>query len=164
MKKVLTLCFPIKDSQVLLGLKKRNFGVGIWNGFGGKVEQGETIEEGAIRELKEESSIVANKIEKIGILNFEFQNDPEILLEVHIFLVKDFSGEPEETEEMKPEWFDVNNLPFDQMWAGDKYWLPLVLNSRKFKGRFLFDKPSSKEYNAKIIEQELLEVDNLEYK
>lgn len=161
MKKILTLCFPIKESQILLGLKKRNFGVGIWNGFGGKVEKGETIEEGAIRELKEESNLVANSISKIGILNFEFQNDPEILLEVHLFLVKDFLGEPEETEEMKPEWFDIDDIPFDKMWTDDKYWFPLMLNNKKFKGRYLFDRPSDNEYNAKIIEQELFEVDNL---
>lgn len=39
--------------EVLLGKKKRGWMVGIWNGFGGKVENGETIEQGAIRELKE---------------------------------------------------------------------------------------------------------------
>lgn len=32
---------------VLLGMKKRGFGAGKWNGFGGKVQPGETIEEAA---------------------------------------------------------------------------------------------------------------------
>lgn len=38
-----------KDDQVLLGYKKRGFGVGTWNGFGGKVEEGESIRNGALR-------------------------------------------------------------------------------------------------------------------
>jgi hypothetical protein len=36
MKKILTLCIPIKNNKVLLGMKKRGFGVGRWNGFGGE--------------------------------------------------------------------------------------------------------------------------------
>ena len=35
--KLLTLVFLREGSKVLLGMKKRGFGVGKWNGFGGKV-------------------------------------------------------------------------------------------------------------------------------
>ena len=42
MKKVLTLVFLRNETKVLLGMKKRGFGVDKWNGFGGKVEVGET--------------------------------------------------------------------------------------------------------------------------
>lgn len=48
-KKLLTLVFVLQPNQVLLGLKKRGFAAGWWNGFGGKVEPGETIDEGAKR-------------------------------------------------------------------------------------------------------------------
>ena len=47
--KLLTLTFVRESAKVLLGYKKRGFGEGRWNGFGGKVEPGETIEEGAKR-------------------------------------------------------------------------------------------------------------------
>ena len=47
--KVLTLAFVRESTRVLLGLKKRGFGEGRWNGFGGKVQLGETIEAGAVR-------------------------------------------------------------------------------------------------------------------
>lgn len=48
-QKILTLVMVRKANAILLGLKKRGFGEGKWNGFGGKVENDETIAEGAIR-------------------------------------------------------------------------------------------------------------------
>ena len=59
-------------------------------------------------------------MEKIGILDFSFESDSEIL-EVHIFKVSDFAGEPTESEEMRPQWFSLEEIPFDQMWSSDKY-------------------------------------------
>lgn len=102
MKKVLTLCLVLKENKILLGLKKRGFGEGRWNGFGGKVEEGESVEEGAKRELLEESGIVAEKMEEVGVITFSFQEIPKIQ-EVHIFKILEYSGEVKETEEMKPE-------------------------------------------------------------
>lgn len=49
---VFTLILVVNhDEQVLLGLKKRGFGAGKWNGFGGKVEEGESIKNCAIRSV-----------------------------------------------------------------------------------------------------------------
>jgi len=157
MKKILTLCMVLRNDKVLLGMKKRGFGVGRWNGFGGKIEEGESIEQGALRELEEEVGIKALDIKKVGILDFSFENEPKIL-EVHIFKVTDFIGEPIESEEMKPDWFSFETIPFDQMWSDDKYWFPYLLNNKLFKGAFLFDKPSDSEYSAKIITNKLEEV------
>ena len=160
MKKILTLCMVFNKEEILLGMKKRGFGVGRWNGFGGKIEDNETIEEGAIRELKEEAGIIPTKMKKIGILEFSFQDDPKIL-ETHIFKIYEFTGEPSESEEMKPQWFKFENIPFLQMWSDDIYWFPYLMNETLFKGSFLFDRPSDSEYSSKIIIQELNEVENL---
>ena len=157
MKKQLTLSIVYKDNKVLLGFKKRGFGVGRWNGFGGKVEEGETIEEAAKRELREESGIIADRIEKMGVLDFEFESDSKIL-EVHVFLVTSFTQEPVETEEMRPEWFAVDKIPFDFMWSDDVYWLPYLLEAKKFRGRFLFNRPSDSDYQSKIISMNLVEI------
>lgn len=157
MKRRLTLCVPIKEGRVLLGMKKRGFGVGRWNGFGGKIEQGETIEEGAIREIKEEVGIQDGVLKKLGVLEFSFQNDEKVL-EVHIFKLTNFTGEPVETEEMQPEWFLFEEIPFFQMWPDDKHWFPLFLEDKMFKGSFLFDRPSDAEYTARILHQKLEEV------
>lgn len=49
-RKLLTLVLVRNDvGDILLGLKKRGFGEGKWNGFGGKVEPGETIHQAAAR-------------------------------------------------------------------------------------------------------------------
>lgn len=150
----MTLCVPIKEDKVLLGIKKRGFGVGRWNGFGGKIEQGETIEQSVMREMYEETGIQDGTIKKMGIIEFSFQ-DQDKILEVHFFKLVDFTGEPSESEEMKPRWFLFDEIPFNQMWPDDEYWFPLFLKDELFRGLFLFDKPSDAEYSARIIEMKL---------
>lgn len=137
MKKILTLCLVHQDNQLLLGLKKRGFGAGRWNGFGGKVESGESIEEAAKREMREETGVDIQTIQPCGRLHFIFTNGLDTL-EIHVFRITHFNGEPIETEEMKPRWFSVNQIPYTQMWADDKYWLPLFLAGKSFIGKFVF--------------------------
>jgi len=136
-KKLFTLCIIYKDSRILLGMKKRGFGQGRWNGFGGKVFPEESIEEAAKRELKEEIGISVQNVGKKGILSFEFEGNPEVL-EVHIFSLSDLKDKPIETEEMKPKWFRLNEIPYEKMWPDDKFWLPILLNGKKFTGSFYF--------------------------
>lgn len=45
----LVLIRDIPNDNILLGYKKRGFGMGKWNGMGGKVEPGESVLDGAIR-------------------------------------------------------------------------------------------------------------------
>jgi 8-oxo-dGTP diphosphatase/2-hydroxy-dATP diphosphatase len=151
MKKLLTLSIIHNDSQILLGMKKRGFGQGRWNGFGGKVIPGESIETAARREMTEEAGIFTKNMEKRGILSFEFEGNPEVL-EVHIFSIPDFEGKPIETEEMRPEWFRLNEIPYEKMWPDDKFWLPILLNGKKFTGSFYFrDNDTLLSYDIKEI-------------
>jgi 8-oxo-dGTP diphosphatase/2-hydroxy-dATP diphosphatase len=145
-----TLVIVQKGISILLGAKKRGFGKGKWNGFGGKVKLGEKIEDGAKRELLEEAFIKAEKIEKVGLIEFESRDKPG-KIRVYVFRVDKFSGEPKESEEMFPKWFNVREIPYLKMWPDDIYWLPLLLKGKKFKGKFLFDK------NENIIRKELEE-------
>jgi len=109
-------------------MKKRGFGEGRWNGFGGKVEMGESVAEGAARELMEESCLKANveHLDEIGEMNFKFIGDP-VELEVHVFQVFQWEGFEKETEEMRPQWWDENKVPFSQMWPDDELWFPHLL-------------------------------------
>jgi 8-oxo-dGTP diphosphatase/2-hydroxy-dATP diphosphatase len=142
MKKLLSLVLVTQADTVLLGMKKRGFGVGHWNGFGGKVEAGESIIEAARRELKEEVCLEVDVLEEVGVLEFSFASEPTVL-EVHVFKANEIVGEPKETEEMKPQWFSIPDIPYDQMWPDDRYWLPLLLAGKKFKGTFRFDQPAN---------------------
>lgn len=152
--KILTLCIIHQHPMVLLGMKKRGFGVGRWNGFGGKVKAGETVEEAALRELREEAGIIAARLERRGIIDFEFRGNPEIL-ETHIFKGNGIEGELQESEEMRPQWFHVGEIPFANMWPDDKHWFSLFLQDKKFRGRFLFDDSDN------ILEMKLEEVGEL---
>ncbi len=134
-KKILTLCIINQQDRILLGMKKRGFGRGRWNGFGGKAKEGEVVEEAVKREVEEEVGVIVKGIEKVGVIEYEFSGNPEIL-EVHIFKTNEFIGEPKESEEMKPRWFNIKEIPFQEMWPSDKYWFPLYLEGKKFKGKF----------------------------
>ncbi len=139
--KVFTNCFVLDSnaSKILLGMKKLRFGAGWWNGFGGKVRKDENIESAAKRELKSESGLTAINLEKIGVLKFRFKVKP-MLFECYIF-VAGGKGKLRETPEMRPEWFDVQLIPYHQMWSGDKLWLPFVLKKQKFLGEIFYDSP-----------------------
>lgn len=138
MKKIMTLTIIHQGDKVLLGMKKRGFGMGRYNGFGGKVEAEESIEEAARREVFEEANLELIDLEQIGEITFSWQNKDEIL-EVHIFKSTQFNGIPEETEEMKPRWFETKDIPFKKMWSDDIYWMEKFLNNKKFRGEFVFD-------------------------
>jgi len=133
-----TLCLLIKDNKILLALKKRGFGAGKWNGPGGKVEKGEEIIDAAIRETKEEIGVEIINPEKIGIMRFHFPYKQDWDMEVHVFLVKEWRGSPEESEEMAPEWFSLDEIPYEKMWADDKFWLPRILKGEKVEADFVF--------------------------
>ncbi len=134
----LTLCLIHDDERVLLGMKKRGFGAGRWNGFGGKVREGETIEEATRREVLEEINVEVDELEKMGIIDFEFEAKPGDILEVHIYRATTWNGEPKEGEEMRPRWYAISEIPFKEMWPDDCYWMPLFFQGKKFRGRFLF--------------------------
>lgn len=160
MKKILTLCMICTDDKVLLGMKKRGFGAGRWNGFGGKLEEGETIEVAALREVEEEVGIIPIDMKKLGILEFSFQSESKVL-EVHVFKVTRYVGTPAESEEMHPQWFSFADVPFSQMWSDDEYWFPYLQSSTLFRGSFLFDKPATAEHPGIILEQTLGAVERL---
>jgi len=139
-----TLCIPVKGEKILLGIKKRGFGEGKLNGFGGHVEEGESIEEATVRELYEEVGLKTNisSIKKVGEIQFgcKYVNDDNYNIIMHIFLVNNWENSPKESEEMGFEWFNKKEIPFDKMWDDDKHWLLLVLEGKRIKAKFSFKK------------------------
>ena len=138
-----TLCYLVdrNTGKVLLAMKKRGFGEGKLNGAGGKVKEGESIEEGMIRETEEEVGVKVSSFKKAGVIDFYFtqsSEDKDWNQRVHVFIAEKWEGEPSESEEMRPLWASIKSLPLDKMWPDDKYWLADVLAGKKIKAAFLF--------------------------
>ena len=127
------------SEKILLAQHKRGPGVGKWDGYGGKVEVGETITKSARRELFEEAHVLAGELEKVGLLEFENVVSEWEIWEVHFFKALKIFGVPIETEEMAPKWFSFDEIPYEEMWEDIEYWIPKFLEGRKFYGEVLFD-------------------------
>ena len=136
-EKVYTLILITHHSKkrILLGLKRRGFGTGFYNGFGGKVEDSidASIAHSAVRELKEETNLQTSNpvqdMEKgyIGVLRFTFEDQNNFMMVVHLFrLDLEFCtfmnlGDVQGCDEITPEWFQCwSDLPFHRMHADDR--------------------------------------------
>lgn len=134
---VANLVFLTRGDEVLLIHKKTGLGAGKINGPGGKLEAGETAIEAARREVEEELHIIPGDLEEMGVLHFDFVDG--LRLHCTVFAGTEFSGTPTETREARPEWFPISGIPFERMWADDQYWLPGMLEGKKFQAWFRFD-------------------------
>ncbi len=132
-----TLLFVVRAGQILLIRKKRGLGAGKINGPGGKLDPGEEPMAGAIREVEEELGVTPTAVLYGGELCFQFVDGYAI--HVHVFKAADCVGEAQETSEAVPLWTDLSAIPWDEMWADDRLWLPLLLRGQKFVGRFVFE-------------------------
>ena len=143
-----TLVFLVKTKKekvtdICLAMKKRGFGVGKWNGVGGKVKPKEKIRKAAKRETIEEIGINPKNLKKVAKLSFYFSNNPKWDQVVYVYFCQNWQGEPIETEEMKPAWYKTNELPFEIMWPDDKFWLPKAIKGNYLKGKFEFGENDS---------------------
>jgi 8-oxo-dGTP diphosphatase len=133
----------IKDEDVLLGIKARKIGAGLWNGYGGKIEPGETIRQAASRELQKEVgiSVPPDKLIKCAVVDFHNlrPSGRGYIFQVHVYLATEWMGHPQETDEMKsPTWWKINQLPIKKMMLADRKWLKLVLEGKKFEAEFWY--------------------------
>ena len=132
-----TLCFIIRDGQILLIRKKRGLGAGKINAPGGRIEPGENPCQCAIRETQEEVGVTPSNLLERGQLHFQFADGYS--LHCTVFTASDFSGNLIETDEALPIWTDIEKIPYSEMWADDIHWLPGVIQGGTFRGYFHFD-------------------------
>ncbi|KRE76814.1 8-oxo-dGTP diphosphatase [Arthrobacter sp. Soil763] len=128
-----TLCFLLRDRQdrteVLLGLKRTGFGTGKIVGIGGHVEPGESDAEAVVREVWEEACVVVDQddLAHAGAVEFIFPARPEWNMSCRLFTARRWQGDPAESPEITPEWFDAAALPLQRMWQDAEHWLPPAL-------------------------------------
>lgn len=126
--------------QVLLGRKKRGLGVGRYVGLGGKFEAGESAPEAAIREIEEESGLVValDDLDRRGELHYLFPHRPAWSQRSTVFVVTRWQGDPSPSDELDPEWFDLDRVPYGEMWDDARRWLPGVLIGGHVSHEFTF--------------------------
>jgi ADP-ribose pyrophosphatase YjhB (NUDIX family) len=128
----MVVCFPIKGNNIFLGKRKKEPWKGKFSGFGGRVGYAENYIDAQIRELQEEAEIIVQPENLIrqGTINIDLNGKEKLL---HIFIIKKWQGCFKETEEMEPQKFSLNEIPYELMAKGDEYWLPIILNGKYFK-------------------------------
>jgi 8-oxo-dGTP diphosphatase len=120
-----TLVFVIEGRRILLIRKKRGLGAGKINGPGGKLDPGETPRDCAQREVEEELCATPIGLVARGELRFQFTDGYSI--HVYVFVASGLAGNAQETDEAIPIWTPVEAVPYDEMWADDRLWLPGVM-------------------------------------
>src|SRR5260221_4135412 len=137
-KSEMTVGYLVKEGTVLLVEKGRNIGMGKLVGVGGRQEKGETLDETAKREIEEEIEVKVTKMRKAAEMEFIFPHNPKYGGHVTGYVVEEWVGEPQITDEAKSiNWYDFNKLPNQRMWHDNTIWVPLILAGKNVKGRFV---------------------------
>jgi 8-oxo-dGTP diphosphatase len=139
--KLATLCYTRRNGRTLMvhRVKKENdMHQGKWNGLGGKLEPGETPEECAIREIREEAGLQVTKLILKGFLTFPSFADDEDWY-AFVFLARDFTGELIESPEGDLAWIDDSQLLKLELWEGDRIFLPWLERPGFFSGKFVYE-------------------------
>ncbi len=142
-QRIVTLALWQQENRLLLAMKKRGFGQGLWNGFGGKLQPGETAAAAAEREMAEESGLANIQLQPAGQLNFFTPGGEDLHIICQLFRIAGAAGEPTETVEMRPAWFTLSIIPYDLMWPDDRYWLPQFLLGYNIEASFWFGKDNT---------------------
>ena len=100
-----------QENQLLLGERKINPQKGYWDAIGGFVEPEESVEEGAIREVKEESNLDVEIKYILGTLEDVYQGKPTFTVALVASVI---GGEPEPKDDVAQlKWFDIDQIPAD---------------------------------------------------
>jgi 8-oxo-dGTP diphosphatase len=140
-----------RDKFLLIHKAKGRFGGGLWNAPGGKIESRESSENAARREVLEETGLKVGDLRHAGFLKFFFGDKKKPDWAVQVFQTSSFSGKLKESSEGRLRWFHKDEIPYEEMWEDDKFWLPLLISETRFKCAFVFTADSKKLLSSKVI-------------
>ena len=122
-----TLCYLERDGKYLMlhRVKKENdMNRDKWLGIGGKFESGESPEDCALREIREETGLTVTDWEYRGIVTFvseEFGTEW-----MHMFWSDSFTGTLTDCDEGELAWIGKRELLTKELWQGDRIFLELL--------------------------------------
>jgi len=142
--KLATLCYIIDKKQnstlMIHRVKKENdYHRGKWNGLGGKFEPGESPEECAIREIKEESGLTVDNVRLKGLITFPMFDEVDDWY-VFLFVADTFTGKLIDSNEGVLKWIPNEELTKINLWEGDKYFIPWLFGDKFFSAKFIYKK------------------------
>ena len=156
------LLYAFYQGEVLMLCGRSKDGLpGKWNGLGGKLEQGESMLDAAVREFQEEASCqtTADQWHWMGQLyfpNFKSQKNEDWWVNVYLIdlsleqknsiPVNDDSQPEGALHFMSPE--QAMNL---DLWEGDLHFLPLVFKRTPFEGTFFYQNGRCEQFTVKEI-------------
>ncbi len=144
MTKLSTICYIDNGAQFLLlhrNKKPNDYHAGKYISVGGKFEPGESPEDCAIREIKEETGLTALKLDLQGFITFpNFQHDGEDWYSF-VYRVTDFEGTLIDSNEGTLYWIDYDQVMSMPTWEGDYIYLKWVMDSKTpyFSAKFNYD-------------------------
>jgi 8-oxo-dGTP diphosphatase len=121
-----TVCFILSGGKVLLTLIEYPDGRRLWNGIGGIIEDGESVEDAASREIAEETRIVVES-KDVRIAKTVKVNG----MDLYICIANRWSGEEIAVDPTLKEmcWFSIDSIPYNQMHKDNDKWLPDVFET-----------------------------------
>ncbi len=141
MIKLATLCYIRCGEKTLMlhrNKKKNDMHEGKWNGLGGKLENGETPEACAIREIQEESGLQVSDPQLKGFItfpNFDGTND----WYVFVYTFDNCDGDLIDSPEGHLEWIENDRMPDLPLWEGDRIFMQWLDDPRIFSAVFQYD-------------------------
>ncbi len=162
-----TLIYVKNIGNVLLAKKRRKIGAGLWNGYGGKLKKNDTFLKNACDEFEKESGgaiLGEKKLEPQALIGFfSYKNFSEVPdFTVLVYTIQHFyvHGDPVKTDEMgDPQWFNRQDIPYNEMLPPDRIFLPRILDGDIFITNFRFNdkkKTSATEFGYReVVRREL---------
>jgi len=150
--KLATLCYVTKENKTLMlyrNKKRNDYHEGKWNGLGGKFEIGETPEECAVREIKEEAGLTVKSLKLKGFITFPLFDGKEDWY-VFLFVIDKFDGDLIDSPEGKLEWIDNDKLLELNLWDGDKIFIPWLFQEKFFSAKFNYENGVYKDFSVEF--------------
>lgn len=138
--KLATLCYLRQHGKTLMmhRVKKQDdMHQGKWNGLGGKLEPGETPEECARREIREESGLEVTRLVMKGFLTFPAFDEIDDWY-TFVFVAEPAAGELVDSAEGVLQWIEDCDLLALSLWEGDRIFLPWLDRPGFFSGKFTY--------------------------